>query len=153
VRAFVLAIVLALLVAIYVTPDVGADSEYEADQRMALVAFAAACKITHYSCADLALPEVRRSPYLGRIGNRAVYLLTDVLWLDSELKTSLVPIAIFHEMVHYLQYNNGMPHERVTIIRCISEREAFDATNDYFEALGRSSEKISVKKFQDTYGC
>jgi len=122
------------------------------DQDMAFV-WRHVCEISQYDCSELDVPEFRWTPQLDSHGLRGAYPLGNRFWIQDDLPYSRQLLIMFHETLHYVQYHNEVPITKSNVIRCISEREALDFTNQFADEIGVPELKRSVDDWKKKYRC
>jgi hypothetical protein len=155
VRVWILGAVLALTIFLQQVLAIPPKTTYEGDQSVVEQIFEDACRISEYNCSGLEQPLVRRSNQLDPVHVSGLYAGGKILWINNQMVATPRILILFHEMIHYLQFNSGMiePTMRGTIVTCIIEREAMELTNAYTLELNMPQLVRQVADWEETYGC
>ncbi len=128
-------------------------TRWEANQRLAYVTLDHACSVTRYRCDNIVVPQVRESTQLGRMGARGIYQGGMTLWIDANLTQPQRQLTIFHETVHYLQFEISGA-DFLIASKCLLEYEAFEMTNLYVDLMGYGDEyKRTLETWKRLYRC
>lgn len=149
-REWILGGIIALLL---MTQPSLADKRFDENQRLAYVAFVHGCQVSSYNCDGLETPQVRESSQITHMTLRGLYQGGTILWVRPGMGSTRQMLTIFHEVIHYLQFQAGKPDVSSTV-RCLLEFEAFELTNLYVDLIGYGDEfKRELDEWRISYRC
>lgn len=152
-RAWILGGILATVLLVQQVLAVESETVFKADQRTAHIALVHACQVTQYDCSGIDVPQVRTNLQMPAQGARGMYMGGGILWIDPDLLPIQRRLTIFHEVVHYLQFEAGRLNVVMTS-RCVLEREAMEFTNLYVDLMGFGDQfKRDLLEWQMRYRC
>lgn len=153
-RVWILGAILALLVCVQQVLAYPPKTTFEVDQIEIQQIFRDACRISEYECSGVDTPVVRRSNQLDPMHVYGLYAGGNILWINHDL-ASRRALTMFHEVIHYLQFNVGKlnPDLIGEIAICVIEREAMELTNKYALESNMIYYVRQLDEWQETYGC
>ena len=144
---------LAVLLLTQQVMAVAPQSQFDADQDSAYRMLIHACQVTGYNCDGEIIPQVRTNPQMKSMKIRGLYQGGYILWIENDLMPIQRRLTIFHETVHYLQFEVGKANMDMAS-RCLLEREAMEYTNLYVDLMGYGDEfKRDLLEWQISYRC
>lgn len=154
-RVWILGAILALLVCVQQVRAYPPKTTFEVDQIEIQQIFRDACRISEYECSGIEIPVVRRSNQLNPMHVYGLYAGGNILWINNQVIASRRALTMFHEVIHYLQFNVGKlnPDLMGDIASCVVEREAMELTNKYALESNMIYYVRQLDEWQETYGC
>ena len=154
-RVWILGAILALLVCVQQVRAHPPKTTFEVDQIEIQQIFRDACRISEYECSGVDTPVVRRSDQLNPMHVYGLYAGGNILWINNQVIASRRTLTMFHEVIHYLQFNVGKlnPDLMGEIASCVVEHEAMELTNKYAIESNMLFYVRQLDEWQETYGC
>lgn len=115
-----------------------------------------ACRLSRYECNIWTPPPVVRvSPQLSDMKLFGMYTGGRVVWAADNLSIERIKLTVFHESIHYLQFEVGGVNTDMMnrFGQCAIEREAMELTNQYADEMGWPKLKRNLESWKKTYGC
>ncbi len=127
--------------------------QFTADQRLARYLYKEACRISSYECR-IKPPVVRRTELAAARGMWGFYTGGNIIWIDPDIDGTLLWSTVFHEIIHYLQFQGGTVGMEFELLYCVYEWNAQDYTNEFLASIpGGESYIRDYEVWKGIYQC